>query len=102
MAFVNVGRADHVIEGEIESVVVGGTEIAVTRVHGQLYAFADVCSHRRCNFSTGGDLDGTELTCECHGAVFDILTGGVLAPPATQPIAIYPAREQDGELQIDA
>ena len=49
----------------------------------------------------GGELEGTELTCGCHGSMFSIKTGEVLDGPATQPIEVYPAREMDGDIQIE-
>lgn len=101
MGFVAVGSGGDVVEGEITAFTVGSREIAATRVGGAVHAFSDVCTHRRCNFSTGADLDGAELTCECHGAVFDVVTGAVLAPPATDPLAVYAAREVGGRLEIE-
>ena len=47
----------------------------MARVDGRLYAFDDICSHRRCNLALGGEIDGTTIACECHGSVFDMETG---------------------------
>jgi nitrite reductase/ring-hydroxylating ferredoxin subunit len=101
MGFVTVGGGDEVVEGEIAAFTVGSREVAATRIDGVIHAFSDVCTHRRCNFSTGADLEGRELTCECHGAVFDVTTGEVLAPPATDPLPVYQAREAEGRLEIE-
>lgn len=98
--FVTVGPADAVGEGETAAYEVDGQEIAVARVDGTLYAFADVCSHRRCTLSTG-EIDGFSIECECHGSVFSLRTGEPENPPATEPIAVYPVRERDGEIQIE-
>jgi 3-phenylpropionate/trans-cinnamate dioxygenase ferredoxin component len=99
--FVSVGRSDEIAEGEAKAFDVGGQEIAVSRVGGTLHAFSDICTHRRCNLSMGGDIEGTAITCECHGSTFDMVTGEVLAEPATEPIATFPVRDRDGELQIE-
>jgi 3-phenylpropionate/trans-cinnamate dioxygenase ferredoxin component len=98
--FVTVGRSDLVAEGDTAAFEVEGHEIAVARVEGELFAFADVCSHRRCTLSTG-ELDGTSIECECHGSVFSIRTGEPENPPATEPIAVYPVQEQGGEIRIE-
>ena len=100
--FVKVGRADEVPEGEAKAFDVNGQEIAVARTGGTLYAFSDICTHRRCNLSMGGEIDGTSITCECHGSMFDIGTGEVLEGPATEPIATFVVRDEGGELQIEA
>ena len=100
--FVTVGRADQIAEGEATAFEVSGAEVAVARSGGTLYAFSDICTHRRCNLSMGGEIDGTAITCECHGSTFDMSTGAVLEGPATEPIETYPVRDEGGELQIEA
>ena len=75
------------------------SRIAVARVGGQIYAFDDLCTHEACPLSAGL-LTGTALMCQCHGSRFDVTTGAVLHGPATEPVNTYPAREQDGEIQV--
>jgi nitrite reductase/ring-hydroxylating ferredoxin subunit len=99
--YVTIGRADEVAEGDASAFEVEGTEIAVARVGGTLYAFGDICTHQGCTLMPGGELDGKELTCGCHGSMFSIETGEVLDGPATRPIEVYPSREVDGEIQIE-
>ncbi len=98
--FVTVGRADEIGEGEATAFAVGDEEVAVARVNGDLFAFSDICTHRACNLSAGGEIDGTSIECECHGSVFSMETGAVLNPPATEPLATFEVREQDGEIQV--
>jgi nitrite reductase/ring-hydroxylating ferredoxin subunit len=100
--FVTIGRADQIAEGEATAFEVSGAEVAVARSGGILYAFSDICTHRRCNLSMGGEIDGTSIQCECHGSTFDMSTGAVLEGPATEPIETYPVRDEGGELQIEA
>ena len=100
--FVTVGRADEIPEGEAKAFPVNGEEIAVSRVAGTLYAFSDICTHRQCNLSLGGEIEGTSITCECHGSTFDMTTGAVLEGPATEPIATFTVRDESGDLQIEA
>lgn len=98
--FVSVGTVEEVAEGSVKSFGVKGDEIAVSRVGGVLYAFNDICTHRGCNLSMGGEIEGTTITCECHGSVFDMGTGEALEGPATEPVATYEVREEGGELQV--
>ena len=100
--FVTVGKAEEVAEGDAKAFSVGGQEIAVARAGGTLYGFSDICTHRQCNLSLGGEIDGASITCECHGSMFDMTTGEVLGGPATEPIATFPVREENGELLIEA
>jgi len=98
--FVTVGTADDVAEGTARSYSVAGAEVAVARVGGELVAFSDICTHRGCNLANGGEIDGTAIECECHGSVFDMKTGEVIDGPATEPIAVFPVREENGDLQV--
>jgi len=35
-----------------------------------------------------------------HGARFDLRTGAVTAPPAYEPVAVFPVRVVDGMVQV--
>jgi len=100
--FVTVGRSDEVEEGQATAFLVGDEEVAVARVDGDLYAFSDICTHRACNLSAGGEIEGTTIECECHGSAFSMETGAVVSPPATEPIATFEVRDVDGEIQVAA
>jgi len=99
--FVTVARSDEVAEGTATAFVVGDDEVAVARVDGDLYAFSDICTHRHCNLSMGGEIDGTSIECECHGSRFSMETGEVLNPPATEPLATFTVREVDGQIHVE-
>lgn len=74
--------------------------VSVARVDGAVYAFDDLCTHEACPLSAGL-LTGKTLMCQCHGSLFDVTSGAVLRGPATEPLATYPVRELDGEIQIE-
>jgi 3-phenylpropionate/trans-cinnamate dioxygenase ferredoxin component len=74
---------------------VGEERIAVASVGGALYAFDDRCPHRQCSLAEG-KLDGTVITCPCHGSQFDVTTGARLRGPAARGIKTYPIRLETG------
>ena len=41
------------------------------------------------------------VTCGCHGAQFDVTTGAVLAPPALEPLKVYPLRMDGDDLLVE-
>jgi 3-phenylpropionate/trans-cinnamate dioxygenase ferredoxin subunit len=96
---MSIGPASDVPEGEMRSFQVGGEDVAVANVGGAWYAFGDTCTHRQCSLSDG-DLEGTTVTCPCHGSQFDVTNGDVVNPPATEPVDSYPVEVSDGELKI--
>jgi nitrite reductase/ring-hydroxylating ferredoxin subunit len=99
--FLTVGAADAVAEGAAAAFDVAGATIGVARVQGRLYAFSDICTHQGCNLTAGGALEGTEITCECHGSIFAVDAGTVIDGPASRPIETYQTREVDGQIQIE-
>ncbi len=97
--FVTVGSTGDVPDGELRAFDVDGTPVAVVNVGGTFYAFYDLCTHRQCSLAEG-DLDGTTIECICHGSQFDVTTGEVLNGPATEPVASYEVRVEDGAIQV--
>jgi nitrite reductase/ring-hydroxylating ferredoxin subunit len=97
--FTSVGTAEDVPQGEMRSFQIGGEDIAVANVDGTFHAFGNVCTHKQCQLSEG-DLDGTTVTCPCHGSQFDVTTGKVVNGPATLPVDSYDVSQEDGELKI--
>ncbi len=99
MAFVKVASATDVPEGELLGVEAGGKRICLANVEGEVYAFADNCSHREFPLSNGElDSDDCTVTCEWHGAMFDIRSGTPLCLPATRPIAVYGCKRPGGDI----
>jgi 3-phenylpropionate/trans-cinnamate dioxygenase ferredoxin subunit len=47
------------------------------------------------------DAVSCTVTCEWHGAAFDIRTGEPTCPPAFRPIAVYATRVDAGEVWIE-
>lgn len=88
------GHDEDFAEGQVRSFDVDGTWIAVARSGGRLYAFDDECTHEECPLSLG-IVEDDQIECDCHGAMFDLRTGAVTSPPATEPITVYPV-EIDG------
>jgi nitrite reductase/ring-hydroxylating ferredoxin subunit len=75
--------------------------LSVARVEGRLYAFQGLCGHKQCPLSAGL-LEGATIMCQCHGSKYDLGTGTVLRGPANEGLAVYEAREHQGEIQVKA
>jgi nitrite reductase/ring-hydroxylating ferredoxin subunit len=50
-----------------------------------MYAFDDTCTHRGCSHATG-KLDGTTVTCPCHGSQPNVTSGAVVRGTAQRPV----------------
>jgi nitrite reductase/ring-hydroxylating ferredoxin subunit len=97
--WVRVADAGDVSDGEVTAYGVGGRQIAVANLGGELRAFDDTCTHQGCSLAEG-ELDETAIGCPCHGSQFDVVTGEVLEGPATEPVDVFEVREEAGELQV--
>ncbi len=91
---VRVGAATDVAPGQMKAFSVDGTQVGVANVDGHLYAFDDTCPHTGCSLADGR-LDGTTVTCPCHGSQFDVTSGALLLGPAQRPVRSH-AVEADG------
>ena len=82
---IRIENAKGITAGEMRVVDVAGTKVNIARVGGQLHAFDDTCTHRACSLAKG-TLDGTSVTCPCHGSQFDVTSGAVIRGPARLPV----------------
>jgi len=99
---VRVAPLSALAEGAALAVEAAGLRIAVARVGGEVYAFADACSHRDFPLSHGEvDAAACTIACEWHGAAFDLRTGAPTCLPAARPIPVYAARVMDGAVWVD-
>ena len=71
---VSTIRPDEIAEGSGKAITVSGTEIAVFRCEGQLYATQNWCPHAGSALAAGA-LDGGAVVCPAHGYRFDLRTG---------------------------
>ncbi|WP_067465351.1 non-heme iron oxygenase ferredoxin subunit [Actinomadura macra] len=86
--------ADGALGTEIE-----GTPVAIVRSGEDLFALNDICSHAEVSLSEGEIYNGT-IECWLHGSCFDLRTGKPTNPPATQPVAIYKVKVEDGDVYV--
>jgi len=73
--------------------------VAVFNLDGQFYAIEDVCTHDGGELASG-TLEGDTIVCPRHGARFSVRTGEVLAPPAYEPVSVFPVRVESGRIQV--
>ena len=82
---LRIGNSKDVNAGQMRVFDVAGTKVDVANADGHLYAFDDTCTHLGCSLGMG-KLDGTTVTCRCHGSQFDVTSGAVIRGPATRPV----------------
>ncbi len=78
-----------------------GTAVAIVRDGDAIHAFEDHCPHADMRFAEHATLCDGEVTCPWHGARFSLMTGSATAPPAYEPLTVFPVRiTASGSIQI--
>ena len=101
MSWIRACQASAVADGE--AVVVERSPlppIAVFNLDGDFYATDDTCTHDKYSLADGYVDDGV-VECALHMAKFNIRTGKVLSPPATEDVATYDVKVEDGIVYVD-
>jgi nitrite reductase/ring-hydroxylating ferredoxin subunit len=75
----------------------GGTRYLIVRLEDSFYALAGVCSHEYAELDKGF-LAGDQVVCPLHQSTFDVRSGAVLATPATEDLATFPTKVEDGKV----
>jgi naphthalene 1,2-dioxygenase ferredoxin component len=86
-------------EGEVLGVDIAGRSIALYDVDGEVFATDNICTHAYARLSDGW-LDDDLIECPLHAARFNVRTGKVLDPPATEDLKTYPVRVVGDEIQV--
>ena len=96
MGWIRAAALSEVPEGAAVAVEVAGEKLVLVRAEGEIYALADNCTHRDFPLSMGEvDAAACTVTCEWHGAAFDLRTGEPSCPPATRPVPVFDVRVED-------
>ncbi len=97
--WIDAAALDAVPEGDVIGVAVGGRDLALYEVDGEIFATANVCSHGRARLSDGF-LEGREIECPLHQGKFDVCSGKALCAPLTEDIISYPVRIENGRIYV--
>ncbi len=100
MTFVKVASSDSIKTGDKKEVMIRGESILVANVEGKYYAISNICTHKGCKLSPGV-LEGADITCACHGSIFDVKAGSVLKGPATKAVRKFKTKVEKGDVFVD-
>jgi 3-phenylpropionate/trans-cinnamate dioxygenase ferredoxin subunit len=92
--------AEELPEGRIRGVQVEGREILLANFEGVIYALSAICTHEQADLSEG-TLVGHVIVCPLHFSEFDVRTGDVNLPPATDPLEKYMAEIREGYVMVE-
>jgi nitrite reductase/ring-hydroxylating ferredoxin subunit len=97
--WITVATTEDVPDGEMIGATVDGLDLLIANVGGQYRAIGSVCTHEGGPLADGDLYDGI-VTCPWHGSEFNVETGEVETPPATDPEPVYEVRIEGDEIQV--
>lgn len=97
--FVKVANRKDIADSQMREVQVDGQRICIANIDGKYYAINNTCSHEGGPLADG-KLEGYEVECPWHQSRFDMRTGEVKAPPATEPQSVYQIKIEGDDIMI--
>jgi len=95
-----IARKSEIADGTTKRVAVGGQNVLLCNVSGEIYAIEDVCTHDGGPLEQG-TLEGECIVCPRHGATFDVTTGEALTLPAVLPVMTFRASVDGADVVVD-
>lgn len=97
--FVKVADVKDIQPSQMKEVEVNGENICVVNVEGKYYAIGSICTHEGGPLADG-TLEGYEVECPWHNSKFDVRTGEVISPPASEPEPAYEVKIDGNSILI--
>jgi apoptosis-inducing factor 3 len=89
-----VAHVQDCLEGQMQQISVGETDILLARVNNKFYALGAHCSHYGAPLAQGV-LKGDRLVCPWHNACFDVTTGNQMEPPGLDALPQFDVRVEN-------
>ena len=99
--YVQVADATDIELGHSVSVNVNGTNILICNTEEGFFAVQDMCTHALVPLC-GGLIQGTLISCPLHGAVYDLMSGEVMAPPAFEDLQTFKLKIEGTSISVES
>jgi len=97
--FVKVASRRDIPQSQMKEVQINGQNICIANIEGKYYAINNTCTHEGGPLADG-KLEGYEVECPWHQSRFDVRTGEVKAPPASEPQETYQIKVEGDDIMI--
>lgn len=91
---------DAIPEDDVIGVILGGRDIALYGVEGEVFATDNICTHGHARLCDGF-LEGHEIECPLHQGKFDVRSGAAMCAPLTDNLRTYPIKIEDGKVFVN-
>jgi naphthalene 1,2-dioxygenase system ferredoxin subunit len=98
--WIDVAAEADLFEGAGIAVTPEGHDIAVFKLDDGVHAIDNQCSHGNAKLCDGF-IDGHQVECPFHQALFDVRDGSVTCGPATEAVKSWPVKVEHGRVFLD-
>ena len=98
--WTDVAAEADLFEGAGIAVTPQGQDIAVFKIEDGVYAVNNLCSHGHAKLCDGF-VEGHQVECPFHQALFDVRDGTVHCGPATEPVKSWPVKIDNGRVYLN-
>ena len=97
--FTKCAKVNEVTDGSPKFVTIGGNDVALFNVNGEIFACANSCAHQGGPLSEGF-VEGKIVTCPWHNWKYDVSSGECLSNPSIK-IANYKTKIDGDDILIE-
>lgn len=97
--WIDVAAEADLFEGAGMAFTPNGEDIAVFSVGGEVFAVDNLCSHGNAKLCDGF-VEGHNVECPFHQAMFSLRDGSVQCGPATEPVRSWPIKVEGGRVWL--
>ncbi len=97
--WTDVAAEADLFEGAGIAVAPEGQDIALFSVQGEVFAINNLCTHGHAKLCDGF-VDGHQVECPFHQALFNLRDGAVSCGPATEPVKSWPVKIEGGRVWL--
>jgi nitrite reductase/ring-hydroxylating ferredoxin subunit len=98
--FVKAMDLSKLAPGTMEGVELGGKQILLSNLGGEVYAVDGICTHEESRLADGFMIED-RVVCKLHLSQFELRTGEVDNPPATAPLRAYNVKIEEGSIFVE-
>ena len=93
-------KVSDLAEGSMAAMDLGDVHVLLAKIGGEVSAVSGTCTHEETDLGLGFVLED-RVICPLHLSQFDLRTGQVLNPPATEPLRRSNVKIEDETIFVE-
>lgn len=98
--FLRAMKVADLQEGAMSATDVDGSHVLLAKIGGEVSAVSGTCTHEETDLGLGFMLE-ERVVCPLHLSQFDLKTGQVMNPPATEPLKTFNVQIRGDEIFVE-